>query len=251
MEEPITAFALRFSSPHCLPVDLSLTTIRAKLHRMVRGISMNLGDTAKTGVSPRQMARKLSQEDLYELLTAVAKTPPVVLLSVAHVLGLLAAFVTAADHLPAGGGIGGSGNRGGRAAIPETSRRVIRAAAGAPAGARRSSLTTDIKEAVAFIATAKKDIQEMREQGPAFKGRSGAVKRKGWGEEAKQARRLQSWAAKAKRNAPLLLERLESGGTEIGVEDARFLKFLIKDIPIEKAARVSTETVDVYGQGVK
>eukprot|EP00752_Nemacystus_decipiens_P017648 g15819.t1 len=188
------------------------------------------------GVSPRRVTQKLCPKEVHELLTAVAHSPTGVLLEVGHLVRLLEALVTVA--LSTSGRIGGSGDRGGRAAVSEASRRVIRA--GAPAARRRSSMTAENREeAVAVSSSAKKQMKKaMRSDAPSAKGRKGAtMKRNGGLERAKQAQHLKSWAAKAKRSVSSLVERLESARTEVGVEDAKLVILHAKDIPEEKAER--------------
>eukprot|EP00752_Nemacystus_decipiens_P006271 g5655.t1 len=206
-----------------------------KDRRMARGVSMKPCATAKMGVSPRRVTQKLCPKEVHELLTAVARSPTGVLLEVGHLVRLLEALVTVA--LSTSGRIGGSGDRGGRAAVPEASRGVIRA--GAPAARRRSSMTAENREeALAFSSSAKKEIKKaMRSDAPSAKGHRGAMKRNGGLERAKQAQRLQSWAAKAKRSVSSLVERLESARTEIGAEDAKLVILHAKGIPDEKAER--------------
>lgn len=196
-------------------------------------------DTSRAGVAPRQVARNLSQQQLREVLTAVTQTPTQLVLMVGHVLRLFVAVLT--TEQPTSDRVGGSGNRGGLAAVPETSRRVIRAAAGAPAARRRSSLTIEKnEEAVAIIAAATKEMKQARRADTSrAKGGNGAAKRRAGGEQAKLAQSLQIWAAKTKRSLPPLLELLESGTTAIGADHAKLIKFHSKDIPVEKAARVS------------
>ena len=213
-------------------------------------MSMKPCDPTRMGVAPRQVARHLlSQQHLRGLLTTLAQSPTGGVMKVGYLVRLFVAIVTAG--LSATDRIGRSGNRGGRAAVPETSRRAIRAAGGAPAARRGSSLMADKEEAVAFIATAKNAMKgAMRTETHVASGRGGAVKRSGGGEKANQAQLLKSWAAKAKRSVPSLCELLESGRTTIGVEDARLFRFHAKDIPVEKAERVRIAATEVCNQSV-
>ena len=205
-------------------------------------------DTTRMGVSPRQVARHLSQQHLRGLLTTLAQSPTGVVMKVGYLVRLFVALVTAGLSTP--DRIGRSGNRGGRAAVPETSRRAIRVAGGASAAARRgSSLMTDKEDAVAFIATAKNEMKgAMRTETRVANGRGVAVKRSGGGEKANQAQLLKSWAAKAKRSVPSLCELLESGRTTLGAEDARLFRFHTKDTPVEKAERVRIAATEVCNQ---
>eukprot|EP00752_Nemacystus_decipiens_P018790 g16846.t1 len=229
--------------------DLEPPTDGANARRMARGVSMKPCATAKMGVSPRRVTQQLCPKEVHELLTAVAHSPTGVLLEVGYLVRLSEALVTVA--LSTSGRVGGSGDRGGRAAVPEASRRVIRT--GAPAARRRSSMTAENREeAVAFSSSAKKQMKKaMRSDAPSAKGRKGAtMKRNGGLERAKQAQHLKSWAAKAKRSVSSLVERLESARTEVGVEDAKLVILHAKDIPEEKAERVTivaAQVVFVWG----
>eukprot|EP00752_Nemacystus_decipiens_P006270 g5654.t1 len=224
--------------------DLEPPTDGANARRMARGVSMKPCATAKMGVSPRRVNRRLCPKEVHELLTAVARSPTGVLLEVGHLVRLSEALVTVA--LSTSGRIGGSRNRGGRAAAPEASRHVIRA--GAPAARRRSSMTAENREeAVAFSSSAKREIKKaMRSDAPSAKGHRGAMKRNGGLERAKQTQRLQSWAAKAKRSVSSLVERLESAMTEIGAEDAKLVILHAKGIPDEKAERGASDPMAFF-----
>lgn len=209
---------------------------------------MKPGATAQAEVATQQVA--LSEQELRELLTALTKAPTVVVLQVGCVLRLVLAVMM--SGLPTGYGTGGSESRVGVAAGSKVSRRAIRAAASsrAPAARRRFSLTSEDKEqAAATIAAAIKE-QAKRAEPLGGNGGSAAAKGSDSGEKAKQARQVnRSWAARAKRNVPSLLELLKSGATTIGIEHAILIRSNVEGIPVEKAARVST-TVEFSKQNV-
>lgn len=195
-------------------------------------------DTGQIGVATRQVTpSNLSERQLRELLTTLTKTPTDVVLQVGHVLRLGLAVVMVG--LPVGGRIDGSESRGGGLASgSKTSRRAIRAAASSrsPAARGRSSLTMieEKEQAVLTIAIATNHVTRIEESVG-----SGTAKGGGEAEKAKQTKHLQSWAAKAKRTVPLLLELLESGVSAMGVEHARLIRSHVDAIPAKKAARVS------------
>lgn len=206
--------------------------------RPARGVSMEPCGTASIGRATRQVARNLPQQQLRELLTAVMQTPTGVVLKVGYVLRLFLAVIK--TSLPTSDRIGGSRGRDGLAVVSETSHRVIRAAAGSPAARYGTRWTNEEKkQEAAIIATAQKDIkQAQRAQTFGGKGGKDVVKGSRRSETANKAGNLQSWAARAKRTGPSLLELLETGVAAIEIEDARLIISHAKAIPAEKAARV-------------
>lgn len=248
----ITQHALPDIFSRGLLMDFSLLHKQgAKMPRQASGTSMQQYGTARVGVATQQVALNLSQQQLRELLTALMNTPTGVVLQVGYALRLFVAVIKLS--LPTGDRIGGSEGRGGLAAVSKTSRRDIRAAAGAPPAWQRSSLTVEQKEqAVAIIAAATKNLIVKQPKGAEklkVKVGSGAVKESGGGGKVKQARNLQGWAAKARRTVPSLVELLDSGATVIGTEHARLIRSHANAIPMEKATRVSMASV-VRPQGV-
>lgn len=208
---------------------------------------MKLRSTTRDGVVTPQAARNLSQQELRELLVVLTQTPTDAVLNVGYVLRLFVAVNRVG--LPTGRSTGGIVCRGGLAAVSTISSRGVRSAAGAPASRYRSCLTIEDKEqAVAIIATAKEDCkQAKRAKSLRTKGGGGTVKGSGVvGGKAKQAKKLQIWAAKAKRTIPSLLDLLDSAVITLGIEDARLIKSHAEDISVEKAARVSLAMGTVF-----
>eukprot|EP00903_Cladosiphon_okamuranus_P006827 g6652.t1 len=198
-------------------------------------------DAGKDGViSRRQVAPNLSEQQLRELLATLMKTPTDVVLQVGHVLRLVLAVMVAG--LPAGDGIDGSESRCDSASGSETSRRAIRAAGSSRAAValRRAGLTT-IEEKERARSTVAAAMEIVRREGPVGGengGGSGAAKGSGEGEKVlKSTRYLRSWAAKAKRNVPSLLELLDSGVSTMGIDHARLVMSHAEAIPVEKAER--------------
>jgi len=201
---------------------------------------MRLCATAQIGPADRQVA--LSEQQLRGLLAALTQRPAVVVLEVGCGLKLVLAAVIMSEGLPTGDAIDGSESRVDLlTTASKTSRRIIGVAASsrAPAARRRFSLTADDKkQAAATIAAAVKHAKRPGTSGD----HSGitTVKTSGESTTVKQAKDLQSWAAKAKRAVPSLLELLESGVNTIAIEHAMLIKSQVEGISADKAARVRT-----------
>ena len=192
----------------------------------------------KDGVAIRRVARNLSQHQFRELLTVLTQSPTAVVLQVGYVLRLLLAVVK--TGLPTADRIHGARSDGGRVTVSKSSRRGIRAAAGAPAARRLSSLTIEEKEQeLAIIATVQQDIELAKRGILERKKTTSSVILGGMVEEkAKQAKSLQSWAAKAKRSVQAMLDMLNSEVASVGIENGRLIRSLAGGIPAEEAARV-------------
>lgn len=226
--------AVRPGSPRGL-ISVENKILAGEMPRTARGTVVQQNDSsARVGASTPQVARNLSQQQLRELLTTLMHTPADVVLRVGFILRLFVAVIQ--TGLAAGDSFSGSRSSGGLAASLSPRRAL--------APRYRSDVTVEEREqAEAIIAIAKQDIKQTKRAG-ARKGKrgSGAAKGRFGGEKAKNDRNLMSWAAKAKRAMPSLLELLKSGATAIGTEHAGLIKSHAETIPAEKAARVS-ETV--------